>query len=155
VGNAPTVRICFDFSDRDGNTGDFHIYLPWATPVETAFAFAYAAVPVLHAASDAIVTRISVKYTHVIDSHPEPASSADLQRNLLLLLRDGTNFEALTIVSPRTDLIETLGDYAGVRLNMQHPTVQAFATNYALWAIPFTNPEGDPIGELVTGGLAS
>jgi hypothetical protein len=154
VGNAPTVMIAFTFSDRDGNTGDIWMYLPFSTPVETAFAFAYAAVPVLHAVSDARVTRISVNYKHVMDSPDEPLSSANTRSNLLLFYRRDTDFEAINIISPRVDLLETTGDYAGIRLDMSNASVLAFADDFATWAIPLTTSEGHIIGpELVTGGI--
>lgn len=154
MGNAPTVLIAFTFSDRDGNTGDIWMYLPFSTPIETAFDFAYAAVPVLHAVSDARITRISVNYKHVMDSPTEPPDSADIRRILLLFYRRDTYFEALNIISPRVDLLEMTGDYAGIRLDMSNATVLTFVDNFSTWSIPLTTSEGYSIGpELVTGGI--
>lgn len=131
------------------------MYLPWSTPIETAFDFAYAAVPVMHAISDARVTRISIKYTHVIDAQLDPPVGTDIQRKLLLLLGDGTYFEAILLYAPKTSILESTGPYAGIRLDMSSPAVQAFAEDFPTWTIHLLTEDAEPIGpELVTGGLA-
>lgn len=155
MGNAPVVRICFTFSDRDTNTADIHFYLPFDTPVATVFDFAYGVVPYLHAISDATVTRITVRYAHTIDTPPEPPITSELQRKLLLFLGEEDSYEALKVPSPRQEIFEDTGPYAGIRLDMSNPTVQAFATNYPLWSIPLCTEDGEVIAvPLVTGGLA-
>jgi hypothetical protein len=131
------------------------MYLPWSTPIETVFDFAYAALPVLHNISDARVRRISVRYSHLIDSPAEPPAGADIQRKLLLLLGDGTYFEAIMLYAPKTSIIESSGPYAGIRLDMSSPVVQDFATSFPTWSIPLLTEDGLPIGpDLVTGGIA-
>jgi hypothetical protein len=153
--HAPTMRVAFTFSDRDGNTGDLHLYLPFSTTETEAFACAEAMLPYLHAISNAVVTRITLQYTATIESSTTPAAQSDIHRKLLLFVGNGENIEALTILSPDLDLFETTGPYAGIRVDMQSSLIAAFTNSYSTWAIPFCTEDGDVIGPtLIMGGLS-
>lgn len=155
MGNAPTVRIAFTFTDRDGNTADAHLYLPFTTPADEAFSFAYGCVPRFAAITDARITRIHIQYKHLVDDPAEPGSNANIRRKLLVFLRNGERLDTITVPSVDSDVFEQIGTYAGIRLDLQHTAALDLAARLQSGELDLRTEDDEQIGpELVTGGLA-
>jgi len=105
------------------------------------------------AISDATVTGIDIAWRWTIDEPAAPAESSNIERKLLMLMvNDAGEINGMIIPSPRADLWETTGSYAGIRLDMS--SAGALAWIAMLASIELVTPAAHELGALAVGGLA-
>jgi hypothetical protein len=141
------------FRDRDGNSAVLTVYCAFATPITDAWVFALAMVGAVAPLSDALIVAVQIAYRWTIDDPATPAESSNIERKLLLLhVNDSDEINGMMIPSPRADLWETTGNYAGIRLDMA--SAGALALIDMLAGIELLTKQAHPLGALVVGGLA-
>lgn len=152
----PTVKIRLVFRDRGRNEASTHLYLPFSVPVDDVFTFVDAAMPRYNAVSDALIARVVVEYEYYFTDLPDPSPTSDVLQTLLLFYRnEDLEVEVISIPSPKDEIFEMTGDYAGVRIDMTSPAIIEWQQMTIGGTIQFLTKDNIIIGpELITGGMA-
>jgi hypothetical protein len=106
------------------------------------------------ALSNAVLTKIELVWRWTIDDPATPADSSDISRKILMLVtNDAGDINGMIIPSPSAAIWETIGPYAGIRLDLLTAAAVGFAE--MLLAVDLRTATNDAFGTtLVTGGLA-
>ncbi len=106
------------------------------------------------ALSDAVVTKIDLVWRYTIDSPGTPADTSDTSRKILMFVTNADDeINAMIIPSPQAAIWETVGAYAGIRLDLLSAGAVGFAA--MLTAVDFRTEDGRIFGTvLAAGGLA-
>lgn len=151
----PMVQICFIFQDRNDNEGRTYAYLPFAVSDSQVRGFVAFYMSYLRTLSNATIIGWTAKWS-AINLTPDMApTESDVSQNLVLLYRDDDVFDWIWVPSPRLDLLEVEGDYAGIRLDALRPDVLSILEGWQDVITTIVNSRGDifPI-EFAVGGLA-
>jgi len=153
LASSPVVKVSLTFADRDGNSAVLTLYCAFATPIADAWSFALAMVDYVAPLSDALIVTLQIAYRWTIDDPETPAESSNIERKILLLhVNDADEINGMIIPSPRIDLWETTGNYAGIRLDLA--SAGALAWIDMLTGVELLTKQGHELGALVAGGLA-
>lgn len=151
----PTARLSITFIDRGGNEGKLSILFPATAEPSSVFAWLNSNLSVLTGISNAKIASAVWRLSLRNDSPTEPDDESDSASFLALYYRNEERFEAIFIPSPRTDLYDLQGDYAGIRLQQAGPFFSIAAELVSGAAIPHLQENGEAFPEtLVVGGLA-
>jgi len=151
-----TVKVRFIFRDRSGNEASSHLYFPISTSVDDVFVAVNNAIPFYAAVSDALIVRVVAEYEYYFVGLPDPSITSDVKRTVLLFYRnEDSRIERISVPSPRVSIFETVGEYAGIRIDMSNPAIIQWANLTLGDLIIFKTKDGDTMGpDLLTGGLA-
>jgi hypothetical protein len=153
LASSPVVKVGVTFRDRDGNSATLTSYCTFAVPIADAWTFALGVADRVAPLSDAVITAIQIAYRWTIDAPAAPADSSSIERKILLLMVNAdSEINGMMIPSPRVELWETTGNYAGIRLDMASAGALAWVDMLANVAL-LTRDARD-LGSLITGGLA-
>jgi hypothetical protein len=153
LASSPVVKVSITFRDRDGNSAVLTVYCAFATPIADAWTFALAMVGVVTPLSDGLIVAVQIAYRWTMDDPATPAESSNIERKLLLLhVNSEDEINGMIIPSPRIELFETLGNYAGIRLDLA--STGALAWIDMLTRVELLTREGHELGVLAVGGLA-
>ncbi|MBL0830560.1 hypothetical protein JK320_25420 [Klebsiella pneumoniae] len=152
MANSPVVVIGISFRDRDANVSKITFYTPWTLTIAEVWSLAFNLAAHVAALSNAALFKIELLFRFEGDTTTEPPPTSDVSRKALLLTtNDADQINGLIIPSIRA-IFETIGPYAGIRVDIEHPAVVAFGA--ALEALPFVTIDGRQFGTLAAGGLA-
>ena len=105
------------------------------------------------AMSDAVLTGIDIAYRWTIDTPATPADSSSIERKILMLMvNEDDEINGMMVPSPRADLWETTGSYAGIRLDLAGAGALAWIDMLA--ALDLRTKDDRELGVLAAGGLA-
>lgn len=129
-------------------------YAPYDAPIADVWSFALALGELARSVSSAELIQIELRWRHTIDSPALAPIETDLSRKILLLVtNEDDEINALTIQSPRDELWEISGNYAGIRLDLASAGALAFVE--MLEAMLLRTKDDREFGiTLVAGGLA-
>lgn len=153
MANSPVVKIGLTFSDRDSNSAKMTCYCAFATSIADAWAFAFVVADRASAMSDAVITGIDIAYRWTIDDPAAPGDSSSIERKILMLMVNSDDeINGMIVPSPKAELWETTGSYAGIRLDLAGDGALAWIDMLA--ALDLLTVDGRLLGSLVVGGLA-
>lgn len=107
----------------------------------------------MQALSNALLSKIELTWKYTIDSPAEPPFDSTIERKILMLItnEDG-EINGLVIPSP-ADNWEIIGNYAGIRLDLESPAATGFVT--MLESLDLRTDDNRALGTiLAAGGLA-
>lgn len=151
MANAPVVRVRFDLRDRDGDIGQVTMYLPYSSSLQDVDTLAAGFIQYAMPLSNAVLSGYSASWTTHLDSNTEASIVSDVSRQLFLFSSaQGGTIERIAIASPRLDIFEQVGRYAGIRVNLNHPDILDFEAVMTQW---LTDNDGFPLVRIIAGGL--
>lgn len=145
--------VNFGFTDRDANKAQSTFWLSYDTPISDALDYAEQWMSNANAISNGVIYKFEMVWKYIVDDAPAAGIYSDTRRGLLVLVENSDgDLSGLRIPSPKLDLFETSGKYAGIRLDKTHPDVINFATLIA--ATNFRTADNREFGHtLINGGL--
>jgi hypothetical protein len=147
------VKIGVSFRDRDGNAAKMTFYCRFAIPIADVWTLAIAIADRAGALSDALVVAIDLAWRWTVDSPATPGPESTIERKLLLLMVNSDDEINGMIVPSPADNWETIGNYAGIRLDLASDAAAGWVA--MLEAIDFRTEDDRPLGTiLAAGGLA-
>ena len=147
------VKVGITYRDRDSNSATLTCYCAFATSIVDAWSFAIAMAAATGAMSDAVLTGIDIAYRWTIDTPATPADSSSIERKILMLMvNEDDEINGMMVPSPRADLWETTGSYAGIRLDLAGAGALAWIDMLA--ALDLRTKDDRELGVLAAGGLA-
>lgn len=151
----PMVHLVFWFEDRNNNKGRHRAYLPFTSSDSQVRGFVAFYIPYLQSLSNAAIVGWTATWS-AIDLTPDMASvESDTTQNLVLCYSTDDIFDWIWVPSPRLDLLEVEGDYAGIRLDALRPDVLAILTSWQDVITAIVNSQADAFPtEFAAGGLA-
>jgi hypothetical protein len=154
VANSPVVVIGLTFCDRGDNRSKMTSYAPFSTPVADVWNFAFSLGSLAQSMSNAALEKVELRWRHTVDSPAVAPIETDLSRKILLLVtNEDDEINAMTIPSPRVELWETIGPYAGIRLDLG--SAGALGLVDMLEAMSLRTKDDRQFGiNLIAGGLA-
>ena len=107
----------------------------------------------MQALSDALLFKIELTWRHTIDSPAAPALDSTIARKILILVTNADgDINGLVVPSP-ADNWETIGSYAGIRLDLASAGAVGFAD--LLLAVELRTDDDRAFGTILSvGGLA-
>jgi hypothetical protein len=147
------AKVGITLRDRDNNSAKVTFYCAFATPIADAWSFALAVADRVGALSDALITSIDIAWRWTVDSPATPALTSSIERKLLLfMINADEDINGMIIPSP-SDNWETIGSYAGIRLDLA--SAGALQWSAMLAALDLRTQDGRELGTvLAAGGLA-
>jgi hypothetical protein len=154
VVRAPVVRIRITFRDRDGNRAQATCYCAVSTPQAAVWTLAYILAGRMAALSNALLTQIDLTWRYTIDVPIDPPDDSTNERKILMLITNADDeINGIMISSPRSELWETTGSYAGIRLDLASAGAVGFAD--MLTTMDLRTDDNRELGTVLsTGGLA-
>jgi hypothetical protein len=151
-----TVKIRLIFRDRGRNEASTHLYLPFSSTVDDVFDFVNAAIPRYNAVSNALIAKVVAEYEFYYTNLSEPSPQSDNTKVLLIFYRNEQGLvERISIPSPKSDLFETSGDYAGIRIDTESSGILYWEEMTLNGYVELLTKDGIVIGpEVLTGGIA-
>lgn len=146
-------QMAIQFEDREGNVSPLTLTFPSFWREEQHEAANNYIVPRLAAVSDATIRRIIWKQYLVNDAFTLPPVGSNVRNFVGLFYSNSGEYacEALWIPSPRNEIFETDGLYAGIRVEALNPQVQNFLAPFL--SLPIVTPEGEPFSvDYIVGG---
>lgn len=124
------IRVVVTFQDAKGSESSTYTRLLSGTSLDLAGAFAEAYADALELASDAQVTGVQIIAETVYSGYTKPPDSSNVFRTGTLLFTTTNPDERLILEIPslRLDLLQTIGAYAGIQIDISHATIQALRT---------------------------
>lgn len=150
-----TVKLQTMWRDRDGREAQLQLYLPSSSSLTQAVQGALLAISLVSDLSNAVCTGYKVIWEGTNASEEDAEPTSDVNRAGWLFYRNEDNFyEAIKIPSLRSNLVESEGAWAGVRLVAKTTAEGAPLLVMEGLASLLATAEGQPFpGELVNGGL--
>lgn len=151
----PRCPIVFQWEDRDGNISAQRLYFNHSTAPADVAAGAELWLGGVQGVSNARARRFIASWQWEDTTAVLGESGSDVYRRLALFYRNDYEMAAIWLPSGRETLLETLGTYAGVRVNVYDDAV-ADALQLMAPLIDFiVTPEGGVFpSEYVVGGIA-
>jgi hypothetical protein len=149
------IQAAAYFIDRKGRVAQASWHLPITlTPEEAASRALYILSKAL-GVSNGLVMRLKLTWQWR-EEQPQVADPAsDVQTRVALYYRNEDGPEAQFIPSPRPDLFEQTGPYAGIRVDVANPDVALVLSAFGDALASTLTPEGDPFPTVYSvGGLA-
>lgn len=142
------------FRDRDYNRAKATCYCAVGMSQADAWMLAIAIADRMAALSDAVVTKVDLVWRYTIDSPGTPADTSDISRKILMLVTNADDeINGMIIPSPQAAIWETLGAYAGIRLDLASSGAVGFVG--MLEAVDLRTGDNRIFGTvLAAGGLA-
>lgn len=150
-----TIRAAAYFIDRRGRVAQASWHLPIIlTPAEAADRALYIASKAL-GVSNGLLTRVRLTWQWREEQPQVADPTSDVQTRVALYYRNEDGPEAQFVPSPRPELFEQTGPYAGVRVAASDPDVALLLSAFGDALASSLTPEGDPFPTVyVVGGLA-
>lgn len=101
------------------------IRFPLSMGVDLHYPAALNIIQAAAALSDAALQSVTLRYEARDTNHPPPATDSNVGFYLALYYSNETDTIAIWLPSPDNSLLETSGDFAGIRLDMGNPLVVA------------------------------
>lgn len=117
--NPATVLIKSHWRDYGNRERQLWLRLPFSLDLASVQGRALELLGIVQAVSDAVLVRYSLIWEFIPDVIGEPALTSDVRAFVGIFYRssDETQTECIWIPSPRADLFEGAGIYAGIRAN--------------------------------------
>lgn len=143
------------FEDREGNHGRYQLWAPFAISASDLQAAMSVYLAGLQPMTDAYLPSYTITRKLEDDSPGSAGADSDALRSLALYYSNLGVFDRLWIPSGRLTLLESIGPYAGIRLDALRPDVAAILLAMQDVTAFIVTPEGDSFpGEFVVGGIA-
>lgn len=126
--NFPTVAVECHWRDYGNREGRLTLHLPFSLDLATLQARALELIGLVSDVSDAVLLRYNLIWRFEPDVIVEPAITSDVRSFLGIFYRstDETQMECIWIPSPRSDIFEGAGSYAGIRADRASPLLAPF-----------------------------
>lgn len=148
------VRVSITFLDRGGRKSVLSFLFPASVSPQSAIAWAIDTAPIVQGLSDAVPLSAKYEYRHMLDDIGAASFTSDARRKAFLYYRNGDEIEQISIPSPRSEIFESEGPYAGVRVDASAEAVLSFNAVIRDSPSGFQTPEGEPLpDEYDVGGL--
>jgi hypothetical protein len=123
MADSPVVKIQYHWRDRDSNKAVTTMYLPFALTLAQVQTVADGWRSRANALSDAVIVRVTYTWETFHDNDPDTAGPRLFPYKALLFYRNVDYYECFVLPAPKASLFETVGNYAGIRVDMSNPTV--------------------------------
>lgn len=151
----PVVPVQFQVFDREGKIAVTRLYFPFSSTIDELNLTAADFCSILQDLTDGAVKGYTIRWTYEATDVDSPSIDSDCSVNALLFYRNGDDWEAFAVPSPKPSLWETEGLYAGIRIdmtNMDNVTAIALLSSHI---VNTTTPEGSSWPDTYyTGGKA-
>lgn len=152
---AASLAVEFTFRDRDAGEARLTIRFPFNTPLGTLNSAALLLASRLSAISDAALVRYNFRWKVDNDAPSSPGLQSNVGRYLVLYYSNGIDIDYIAIPSGDESLLETSGDFAGIRLDLGRPEVVLLADAVTEALLPTLGPYAEFWGRwLIVGGIA-
>lgn len=139
-----TLRVVYNFRDRDNRKGSTSIRLPFSVTIATALSYAISFSIPLSNMSDAVLVSIDIFYGFEDTDAVTPLSGATVDTKVSLFYSEGDIYEAITIPAPKGEIFETEGQYQGIRVDVNSVDMVAWMDNWTDVSSNLQTPEGLP-----------
>lgn len=149
---AITAKCELVYVDKDARKGQVTIHLPFATPHDTAFSKAYTIAAAIDSISNAQLLSITIRYDHKEEAPLAPDILSNVGYYLCCYYSNDVDTEPIFIPSPHPDVLETTGDFAGIRLDLSNPSVVSLADALTTALATTLGPDGVVWNRWLVGG---
>lgn len=119
----PLCEAKLQYMDHHGRVAQLRLRYPSSVPYTEVYSRAMQIHARIAPLSSAVLTEVKVQYG-IAESDPGmPVSGIPAQEALVLFYRNGEDYDAVYVPGPLPQLWETVGDYAGIRLDMGNSSV--------------------------------
>jgi hypothetical protein len=149
------IIVSVSWFDRDNNEAETRLYGDSDVALASIEAGVNLFVDRVQPLSSAWPGRWFVRYTFEDDGLSTAVEDSDVLRRLAMFYRTGEVHDRIWVPSGRLELMETVGTYAGIRLDALRPEVAAILLAMQDVTSFIVTPEGDSFpSTFVVGGLA-
>jgi hypothetical protein len=121
----PRMAVSVGFEDRGGHRRYTRLWFPSSLHTDALRAYMDYWIARTKPITDAHICSWEAQYTIEDFTKPVHADTSDTGRRVVLYYSNGPVWDRLIIPSPRPALFETMGAYAGIRLDTANLMVQA------------------------------
>jgi hypothetical protein len=148
-----TIKVVYNFIDRDKRKGSTSIRLPFSITIATALSYAISLSGPISGISDAVLVGIDIIYRASDPDAITPLSGSTVDTKVSLFYREGEKIEAITIPAAKEELFETEGPYTAIRVDLLSDEMVTWMDYWADISGDITTAEGEAFPEeYLTGG---
>lgn len=147
--------VSIAFEDREGNRRNTSLTFPFSLSEAQIHTYMDLWIDRIRGISNAEIRHYIITHTFEEEGESTADIDTDLYSYFALYLSNGSDYDCIWIPGAKRELLETEGQYAGVRLDAARPDVAAILLGLADITAFIVTPEGDPFpSTFVVGGLA-
>lgn len=151
-----TIQVRLLFVDREANKGTITVNVRFSLSDEQLLAFINLIADRTQAISNASLVSTKTYRLYEVQNPSAPSLDSDVSKRVVLFYRKDGEYETISIPSPKSDIFESTGRLAGIRVDAALEELALYIGNAATTLAILCTPEGEAFPtEYVTGGLAT